>query len=214
MDRRGFRFEIRRLQFLPRLAAASALVFCVAAPAYADDAASLRQQLDALTGKIAQIDADIAGTAHGIAEVNDESATYAASLKASTATGEELKQRSQQLATRRAELDNERDAAEQTCRKTTATAQEYQAALAQCEAARQTYQQNLDSYSTDQRRLADDLATYDAASRKLQAEYKDIEQKRRGVLARQASLEDTRQQMLDQFNEIRDRLIALQSNPK
>ena len=214
MDRLRLRFEARRLKHLPRLAAALALTFCVAAPVRADDPASLQQQLDALNGKIKQIDADIAGTTHGSAEVKDESDAYAAKLKASTAAGEQLRQRSRQLATRRAQLDNERAGAEQICRKTSATTQEYEATLAQCEKARQTYQQDSASYSTDQQHLADDLAAYDAAAQKLQAEYKDIEQKRQDVLAKQASLQGMRQQMLNQFNELRDRLGGVPSSLK
>jgi chromosome segregation ATPase len=208
-----FRFGARRLQFLSRLVLALVLILGVAAAARAEDAASLRQQLDALNGKIAQIDADITGTTQGNTEIKGESDVYAADKKANTATGDELKQRGQQLAARREQLDTEHAATEQTCHKTTTTTQEYQAALAQCEKARQTYQQDADAYRADEQHLADDLTAYQSAAQKLQGEYKDIEQKRQDLLARQASLQDKRQQALNQFNELRDRLVALQSGP-
>jgi chromosome segregation ATPase len=185
----------------------------VATAARAEDAASLRQELDALNGKIEQIDADITGTAQGNTDIKNEADAYAADKKANTAAGDALKQRSQQLAARREQLDTEHAATEQTCRKTTATTQEYEAALAQCEKARQAYQQHADAYRADEQHLADDLAAYQSAAQKLQAEYKDIEQKRQDLLARQASLQDKRQQALNQFNELRDRLVTLQSGP-
>ena len=186
----------------------------LAATARAEDAASLRQELDTLNHKIEQIDADITATTKGSTEVKDEADAYAGNVKANTAAGDQLKQRSQQLATRREQLDAEHTAAEQACHKTTTTTQEYEAALAQCEKTRQAYQQHADAYRTDQQHLSDDLAAYHAASQKLQADYKDIEQKRQAVLARQASLHDLRQQTLAQFNETRDRLTALQPAKK
>jgi chromosome segregation ATPase len=209
-----FRLGARRLQFLSRLAIALVLTLGVATAARAENAASLRQELDALNSKIEQIDADITGTAQGNTEIKGESDAYAADTKANTATGDELKQRGQQLATRREQLDNEHAAAEQLCRKTTATPQEYEAALAQCEKARQAYQQHADAYRADEQHLADDLAAYQSAAQKLQAEYKEIERKRQDLLARQASLQDKRQRALNQFNELRDRLVALQPGPK
>jgi chromosome segregation ATPase len=190
------------------------LTLGVVVAARADDAASLRQELDALNSKIEQIDADITGTTQGNTEIKNESDAYAANVKANTAAGDELKQRSQQLATRKGQLDTEHAAAEQICRKTTATTQEYQAALAQCEKARQAYLQNVEAYRADEQHLADDLAAYQSAAQKLQVEYKDIEQKRQDLLARQASLQDKRQQAMNQFNEVRDRLVASQSGAK
>jgi chromosome segregation ATPase len=202
------------LRPLPKLAIALVLTLGVAAAARADDAASLRQELDTLNSKIEQIDADITGTAQGNSEIKDNAETYAADVKTNTAAGDALKQRSQQLAGRREQLDTERTATEQLCHKTTATTQEYQAALAQCEKARQAYQQNADVYRADQQHLADDLAAYQSAAQKLQAEYKDIEQKRQDLVSRQTSLKDERQQALNQFNEVRDRLTAKQSGGK
>jgi chromosome segregation ATPase len=202
------------LQFLSRLAAVLVLTLGVGATARAEDAASLRQELDALNSKIEQIDANITGTAQGNTEIKSESNAYAADMKANTAACDALKLRGQQLATREKELDTEHAAAEQACRKTTATTEEYQAALAQCEKARQAYQQHADAYRADEQHLADDLAAYQSAAQKLQTEYKDIEQKRQDLLGHQASLQDERQQMLNQFNEVRDRLVALQSGPK
>jgi chromosome segregation ATPase len=201
------------LQFLSGLVLALVLTLGVATAARAEDAASLRQELDALNSRIAQIDADMTGTARGNTEIKSASDAYAADMKASTATGDTLKQRGQQLATRQEQLDNEHAATEQACRKTSTTPQEYQAALAQCEKARQAYQQDADAYRADEQHLADDLAVYQSAAQKLQAEYKDIEQKRQGLLARQASLQDERQQALNQFNAVRDQLVALQSGP-
>ena len=202
------------MRSLFRLATALALTLCVAGPACADEAASLRQELAALNNKIEQIDADITAAAtRGSAEIKDASDAYAAAMAANTAAGQELKQRSQELATRRQQLDTERAATEQSCRKTSATPQEYEATLAQCEKARQTYGQHADAYRTDEQHLADDVAAYHSATQKLQAQYKDVEQKRQDVLARQASLRDMRQQALNQFNEIRDRLSAPPSGP-
>jgi chromosome segregation ATPase len=202
------------LQFLSRLVFRLVLIVGVAAPVHAEDAASLRQQLDALNSKIEQIDADLTGTTQGNTEIRTEADAYAADMKANRATGDDLKQRSQQLATRRVELDNQHTATGQTCSKKTETTEEYQAALAQCEKARQAYQQNADAYRADEQHLADDLAAYQTAAQKLQAEYKDIEQKRQDLLARQASLQDQRQQTLGQFNALRDRLVASQPGPK
>jgi len=186
------------------------LTLGIATAARAEDAAGLRQQLDALNGKIEQIDADITGTAQGNTEIKTEADTYAVDMKANAAIGDSLKQRSQQLAARRDQLDTEHNAAEQLCRKTTATTQEYDAVVAQCEKARQAYQQHADVFRSDEQHLAGDLATYQSAAQKLQAEYKDIEQKRQDLLARRASLQDKRQQALNQFVELRDRLVALQ----
>jgi chromosome segregation ATPase len=197
-----------------RLAAALAATIGVIVVARADDVADLRQELESLRSKIEQIDADITDTAHGNAGLKDQSDAYAAKVQANTATGQELKERGQQLAARKAQLDTEHDAAEQTCHKATATTEEYKAALAQCETAGQSYKQHADAYRDDQQRLATDYAAYNAASKDLQAQYKDIEQKREDVLARRDALHNTRQETLNRFNEVRDRLIALQSKPK
>jgi len=197
-----------------RLAAALAATLGVIAIAHADDLADVRQELESLRSKIEQIDADISDTAHGNAELKDQADAYAAKVQANTATGQELKERGQQLAARKTQLDAEHDAAEQMCHKTTATAEEYKAALSQCENAGQSYQQHADSYRDDQQRLATDYAAYNAASKDLQAQYKDIEQKRQDVLARRDSLHNTREETLNRFNEARDRLIVLQSKPK
>ena len=201
------------MQFLSRLALTLVLVLGAAATARAEDAANLRQQLDALNSKIERIDADMSGTTQGNTEIKTEADAYAADVKANGATGDDLKQRSQQLAARRAELDSEHTATGQTCSKKTETTEEYQAALASCEKARQAYQQHADAYRADEQHLADDLAAYQSAAQKLQAEYKDIEQKRQDLLAQQASLKDERQQTLSQFNALRDRLVALQPGP-
>jgi len=195
------------------LAAALTVVSGLAAAARADDAASLRQELDTLNSQIERIDANITDTAKGNAALKSESDAYAAKAKADAASGDALKQRSQQLTARRKQLDDEHAAAEQTCHKTTATPQEYQAALAACEKASQAYSRDADAYRADQQRLADDLAAYHTATQDLQAEYKDIEQKRHDILAHQAALNETRQETLNRFNEIRDRLTALQPAP-
>jgi chromosome segregation ATPase len=71
-----------------------------------------------------------------------------------------------------------------------------------------------DAYRDDQQHLATDYAAYNAASKDLQAQYKDIEQKRQDLLARRDSLHNTREETLNRFNEVRDRLVALQSKPK
>ena len=73
------------------LALALALSLGVGAAAHADDAASLRQELDSLRSKIEQIDADITDTGRGSAALKDESDAYcAAKVQTNTATGQEL----------------------------------------------------------------------------------------------------------------------------
>lgn len=203
-----------RVKRFSRLAAALAATLGIIAIAHADEVADLRQELDSLRSKIEQIDADITDTARGNAELKDQADAYAPKVQANTATGQELKERSQQLTARKTQLDTEHDAADQTCHKTTATADEYKAALAQCEKVRQAYQQHTDGYRDDQQRLATDYAAYNAASKDLQSQYKDIEQKRQDLLARRDSLHNTREETLNRFNEVRDRLVALQSKPK
>jgi chromosome segregation ATPase len=193
------------------LTLALTVAFGVVAMARADDAASLRQQLDTLRSKLEQIDASLTDTDKESAALKQEADDYAAKLKINTATGDELKQRSQQLTAHAKELETERAATEQLCHKTTATTEEYQAALAECEKSRQAYQQHSDAYNVEQQRFTTDDAAYDAAVKELQAGYKDIGQKRQDILAKQASLHDTRQQTLDEFNAVRDRLNALQS---
>jgi chromosome segregation ATPase len=180
--------------------------------ARADDAASLRQQLDSLRSKIEQFDTALTDTDKDSATLKQEADDYAAEVKASDATGDELKQRSQQLTMQAKQLETERATTEQLCHKTSATTEEYQAALAQCDKARQAYQQHTDAYRAEQQRLATDSGAYAAAAKELQASYKDIEQKRQDVLAKQASLQNARQQTLDRFNAVRDRLNALQPN--
>jgi chromosome segregation ATPase len=186
----------------------------VIADARADDMAGLRQELDALKSKIEQIDADINATEQGSAEIKDATDAYAAKVKTNVSTGEVLKQRAQQLAATKAHLDNEHAAAQQTCHKTTATTNEYEAALAECEKAGKAYQQDADAYRVEQQHFANDYATYNTATAELKTQYENIEQKRQQVLSRQASLHDTRQETLSRFNEIRDHLMALQASGK
>ena len=69
-----------------------------------------------------------------------------------------------------------------------------------------------DASRAGQQRLATDAAAYEAAAKGLQASYQDIEQKRQAIVAQQASLQETRQQALDRFNAVRDRLNAAQPN--
>jgi chromosome segregation ATPase len=197
---------------LGRLAVVLLLTLGATVMARADDAASLRQELDSLRGKIEQLDTALTDTDKGSAALKQEADDYAAKVKASDAAGDELKQRSQQLTMQAKEFETERATTEQLCHKTSATTEEYQAALAQCDKARQAYQQHTDAYRAEQQRLATDAGTYAAAARELQASYKDIEQKRHDILAKQASLQATRQQTLDRFNAVRDRLNALHPN--
>lgn len=186
----------------------------VAAGARADDIASLRQELDGLKSKIEQIDADINATGQGSSEIKQETDAYAAKVTANTGTGEALKQRAQQLAATKAHLDGEHAAAQQLCHKKTATTKEYEAALAECEKVGHAYQQHADAYRVEQRHFADDYAAYNAATAELKTAYQDIEQKRHDVLSRQASLHESRQETLHRFNEVRDRLVALQASRK
>jgi chromosome segregation ATPase len=194
------------------LAVALLVTFGATVMARADDAASLRQQLDSLRSKIEQLDTALTDTDKDSATLKQEAGDYAAKVKASDATGDGLKQRSQQLMMQAKQLETERATTEQLCHKTSATTEEYQAALAQCDKARQAYQQHTDAYRAEQQRLATDSGAYAAAAKELQASYKDIEQKRQDVLAKQASLQNARQQTLDRFNAVRDRLNALQPN--
>lgn len=197
---------------LARLAVALLLTFAAAPRAGAEDAATLRQDLVSLRGTITQLDAALTDTAKGSAALKQEADDYAAKTKASVTAGDELKQRSQQLSAQAKALETERATVEQLCHKTSATAAEYQAALAQCEKARQDYQQHTDTYRAEQQRLATDAAAYAAAAKDLQASYQDIEQKRQAIAAKQASLQQTRQQTLDRFNAVRDQLNGLQPN--
>ena len=186
----------------------------VTADARADDIASLRQELDALKSKIEQIDGDISATDQGSAEIKEATDAYAAKVKANVSTGEALKQRAQQLAATRANLDTEHAAAQQTCHKTTSTTKEYEAAVAECEKAGKAYQQRADAYRAEQQHFTDDYGAYNATTVELKTQYEDIEQKRKDVLSRQASLHETRQEALTRFNEVRDRLMALQASGK
>ena len=188
------------------LAMALMLMLGVVAPARADDAANLRQELESLRGKIEQLDAALTDTDKASAALKEEADDYAAKVAANAATGEAVKQHGQQLTARGAELADEHANTEKLCTKTTATTEEYQAVLAQCDKARQAYQQHADAYRADQQRLTVDYQTYDAAAKELQARYQDIDKKRQDILAKQASLKDARQQALAQFDALRDRL--------
>lgn len=201
------------MRWFPTLAMAVTML-CVTANARADDIASLRLELDALKSKIEQIDADINATDQGSAEIKEATDAYAAKVKANVSTGEALKQRAQQLAATKAHLDTEHAAARQTCHKTTATTKEYEAALAECQKAGNAYQQHADGYRAEQQHFTDDYAAYNTATAELKNQYESIEQKRQEVLSRQASLHETRQETLSRFNEIRDRLMALQASGK
>lgn len=205
---RGFRVRCR-LRFLALVVALGA-----AAAAHAEDASSLRHELDGWRSKIEQIDAQIGDTARDGEAIKDATEAYTAKAKAGAATGAALKERGQQLAARLAKLETEHTAAEQACRQTAATTQEYEAALAQCQKARQAYQEHADAYRVEQQRLATDDGTYHTAAQELQTEYNDIEKKRQDLLARQAALHQSRQAALSRFNELRDRLTALQSSAK
>ncbi|HWB52469.1 MAG TPA: hypothetical protein VG651_25420 [Stellaceae bacterium] len=189
-------------------------VLLAASPGRAADVAGLRQELDALRSKIEQIDADITVAAQGDTALKDEADAYAAKVKTNAAAGEALKQRAEKLAAGKGQLDTEHAAAEEMCHKTTATTKEYEAALAACEKASRAYQQHADSYRAEQQHFADDYAAYKTATANLKAQYQDIEQKRRDVLSRQASLHETRQETLNRFNDVRDHLVALQSGAK
>jgi len=199
---------------LVRISLGFAFALAAAVAAHADDAASLRQELDTLRSKIEQIDAQITDTGRDSSAIKDETDAYTAKVKASAAAGTALKERGERLASRLAQLQTEHAAAEQTCHKTTATTREYDAALAQCEAARRAYQQHADDYRAEQQRLAADDGAYHAAAQELQAEYKDIEKKRQDLLAQQAALHASRQEALQRFDELRDRLAAPQPGAK
>ena len=178
----------------------------VVAPTRADEAASLRQALETLRGKIEQFDAALTDTDKASAALMQEADDYAAKVAANAATGAAMKQRGQQLTARGAELADEHANTEKLCTKTTATTEEYRAVLAQCQKAREAYQQHADAYRADQQRLTADYAAYDATAKELQARYRDIGQKRQDILAKQASLKDARQQAQAQFDALRDRL--------
>ena len=197
---------------LSRVAVALLVTVGAAVMARADDAASLRQELDSLRSKIEQLDTALTDTDKGSAALKQEADDYGAKVKASDAAGDELKQRSQQLMMQAKQLETERAATEQLCHKTSTTTEEYQAALAQCDKVRQAYQQHTGAYRAEQQRLATDSGAYAAAAKELQGSYEDIEQKRQDVLAKQASLQNARRQTLDRFNAVRDRLNALQPN--
>lgn len=198
-----------------RLAWISAgLAFALSTAAHADDAVNLRRELDELRGKIEQIDAQIADTAHDSDAIKDKTDAYTAKAKAGAATGAALKERSQQLASRLAQLETDHAAAEQTCRKTTATTQEYEAALAQCEKVRQAYQQHAGAYRAEEQRLSADDSAYRGVVQDLRTAYDDIEKKRQDLLARQAALQQSRLVALGRFNELSDRLSASQSSAK
>jgi chromosome segregation ATPase len=201
------------MRWFPTLAMALTMLM-VTTSARADDVASLRQELDALKSKIEQIDGDINATDPGSAEIKEATDAYAAKVKANVSAGEALKQRAQQLAATKARLDTEHAAAEQMCHKTTATTKEYEAALVECEKVGKAYQQHADAYRAEQQHFTDDYAAYNAATAELKTQYEDIEQKRKNVLSRQASLHETRQETLTRFNEVRDRLMALQASGK
>lgn len=193
-----------------------ALAFALGAAAagHAEDAASLRQELDGWRSKIEQIDAQITDTTRDSGAIKDATEAYTAKEKATAATGAALQERGQQLAVRLAKLETEHAAAEKACRKTTTTTQEYEAALTQCQKARQAYQEHADAYRAEQRRLSTDDGAYHGAAHELQTEYNDIEKKRQDLLAAQAALHQSRQAALGHFNELRDRLTALQSSAK
>jgi chromosome segregation ATPase len=189
-----------------RLVIALVLTLGVVALARADDDASQRQELETLRGKIEQLDAALTDTDKASTALKEEADDYAAKVAANAATGEAIKQRGQQLTARGAELADEHTNAEKLCMKTTATTEEYQAVLAQCDKARQAYQQHADGYRADQQHLTADYAAYNAAAKELQARYQDIDKKRQDIVAKQASLKDARQQTLAQFDALRDRL--------
>jgi len=195
-------------------ALALTLMLGTVASARADDHASLQKELETLRSKIEQIDRQITETAQGSSAIKDEADAYTAKVKANTAVGAALKEHGQQLASRLAQLDTEHAAAEQACHKTTATTQEYEAALAECEKARKAYQQHADEYRAEQQRLSADDTAYHNTAKDLLAEYKDIEKKRQDLLAQQASLHTEREDTLSRFNQVRDRLTALQPGVK
>jgi len=206
--------EVLTVRRFVRFALALTFVVGAAASARADDPAGLQKELDALRGKIEQIDAQITDTAHGSGAIKDEADAYAAKMKANAAAFVALKEHGQQLAARLTQLETEHAAAEQACHKTTATTQEYETALAECEKARKAYQQHADEYRAEQQRLSSDDTAYHNAAKDLLVEYKDIEKKRQDLLARQASLHTEREDTLNRFNQVRDRLTALQSVAK
>ena len=199
------------VNWLPKLATAIAMTVSVAV--HADDLADLRQSLDALKTKIEQIDGDLAETGRNIDALNAETAGYRSKLADAEAVGRKLSDRNQQLATHKAQLDTEHEAAAQLCRKTVSEA-EYKATVAHCQSAADAYQQHADAYRTDQQSLATDYAAYQAETQELKARYEDIEQKRSAVLARQTSLQSARREAAGRFNAERDRLVALQSKQK
>ena len=185
-----------------------------ATAARAEDAASLRQKLDGWRSKVEQIDAQITDTTRDSGAIKDATEAYAAKEKANAAAGAALKEQGQRLASRLAQLETEHAAAEQPCRKTTATTQEYEAALTQCQKARQAYQEHADAYRAEQQHLSTDNGADRGAAQELRTEYADIEKRRQDLLARQAALHRSRQEALGHFNEPRDRLTALQSSAK
>jgi chromosome segregation ATPase len=180
--------------------------------AHAEDAASLRQELEAIRSKLDQIDADITDSTRSGDAIKSEADAYAAKAKASATAAAALKERGQQLSARRAQLEAQHAAAERLCHKTAVTTQEYRAALAECEKAGQAYQKDTEDYRAEQQHLADDTSAHRTATQKLQTEYRELEKKRQDLLARQAALHESRVETLSRFNEVRDRLSAVQTN--
>jgi chromosome segregation ATPase len=92
--------------------------------------------------------------------------------------------------------------------------EEYKEVVAQCDKVGGAYRQDADEYRKELESLTADYAAYDAETKALKAEYNGLEQKRQDVLTREASLQTARQQTASRFNELRERLIALQSTSK
>jgi chromosome segregation ATPase len=196
------------------LAAAVTAAMALPGTALADDDATLRQELTGLKDKIEEIDASLGKTGQSNAQLVDATKAYGQKLGEIKTEGEKLKDRARQLTAGKERLDAEHDAATQICRKKTATDAEYKEAVAQCEKAGDAYQQHADAFRAEEQTLTAELAAYDAANAQLKAQYAEIERKREDLVTRQKSLEADRQSTVDRFNEIRDRLIALQSKPK
>jgi septal ring factor EnvC (AmiA/AmiB activator) len=197
---------------LPIIVATVFVLSSVAAwAAPGDDASQIRQQLASLSSEIDQVDAKLTDIGKQRSDLQAMVDNFGKAVEENKSAGQQVRELDAQLATRRQQLEAEQHAATELCGRKTAEEREYKALVARCEAAGAAYRQHAGELKSEYDKVVAAHAKYEADTKRLDGEHKQLEQQRDGVAQTQSSLHAERERLVKEFNDTRDRLVALQA---
>jgi chromosome segregation ATPase len=199
------------MRTLPIIVAAVLAFWSAAALAQMGDPEQMRQKLASLNTEIEQLDAKLADIGRKRTELEVTVDTFGKAVEASKAANQRVREEDEKLAVQRREVETEQHAATELCSRKVPEAQ-YKALVAQCEAAGAAYQQREAALKQEYEKALQAHAKYKTDAQRLETERKELEQRREGVQQTQSSLHADRERLVHEFNELRDRLIAAQSD--